>query len=817
MTPTTTPSLWRRELRIGWPAREDRAALLGLAGLVVLLLREAVFEGRVFYLRDIHLQWYGQVESFVRAVTSGSWPVWDPFVSFGQPLLANANTQVLYPPTWMNLVMRPWTYYTVFLVAHLTLAAAGLYFLARRCGISPMGSFVAAATWANSGPVLSLGNLWNHLAAAAWLPWVLLAAEVALDSGRLRDVLLWGATMAAQVLAGSPDVFVMTAVLVGADAARHVSWRRPWERSNRRVVASLVLSVGFALALSAGQWLPSLDLAARAGRFHLSAEHRGYWSLHPLALLQAMVPIFWNDLPLRSEYREALFESREPLLLSVYLGLPSLGFVLAAFAGSRRPMRTLLGLGAAGAALLALGRNTPAYGLAMTVLPMLRVLRFPSKAMVLVAFCCALLAGMGVDAWREPVACGRRRWFALVGVPLAASAVLLGFSAYEATTHADLWGPLFLDPPGPASSFAALLAPSAAKLGRCAALAAGVALLGLLRQTRPAASWGALAVGVVAIAELAVVHQGLNPTAPREFYTLHPGALEWVRQDDHRRLYVVDYQAERGLSERALKRAVPYIVVTDRTDAPQWAGALGARIYPVPPVAAAWGVFDSYSRDPLGIRPPEIAMLSALLVRTEGTPLYLRLLRVGAVSRVMALHTKGLEDLVPVAAIPGPFLEPLRVFRVPAPLPRAYCVGRVRQAAGPGALEALGDPGFDPDREVILPQGRTQHPAATFSGAVDIVDFRADRVRLDATLEGDGYVVLVDTYDPGWRASVDGSEAPVLRANLAFRAVPVPSGRHVVELVYRPLSVTAGLLLSVATLAASALLVFRAASPTADA
>ena len=69
----------------------------------------------------------------------------------------------------------------------------------------------------------------------------------------------------------------------------------------------------------------------------------------------------------------------------------------------------------------------------------------------------------------------------------------------------------------------------------------------------------------------------------------------------------------------------------------------------------------------------------------------------------------------------------------------------------------------------------------------------ADRVRLDVELSAPGYAVLVDAFDPGWRATVDGAEAPVLRANVGFRAVPVGAGRHAVELLYRPRALLLGL------------------------
>jgi uncharacterized membrane protein YfhO len=82
-------------------------------------------------------------------------------------------------------------------------------------------------------------------------------------------------------------------------------------------------------------------------------------------------------------------------------------------------------------------------------------------------------------------------------------------------------------------------------------------------------------------------------------------------------------------------------------------------------------------------------------------------------------------------------------------------------------------------------------------------------VEIEAALDQPGYVVLLDAWDPGWRATVDGSETPVLRANVAFRAVAVPAGRHRIELRYRPRSVLAGLLVSATVLLAAALLAVR--------
>ncbi len=75
-----------------------------------------------------------------------------------------------------------------------------------------------------------------------------------------------------------------------------------------------------------------------------------------------------------------------------------------------------------------------------------------------------------------------------------------------------------------------------------------------------------------------------------------------------------------------------------------------------------------------------------------------------------------------------------------------------------------------------------------------------ERVALTASTDAPGYLVLTDGYDPGWRATVNGAPAPILIANHAFRAVPLPTGVHEVIFEYRPRSFTLGAALSLAAL-----------------
>ena len=68
----------------------------------------------------------------------------------------------------------------------------------------------------------------------------------------------------------------------------------------------------------------------------------------------------------------------------------------------------------------------------------------------------------------------------------------------------------------------------------------------------------------------------------------------------------------------------------------------------------------------------------------------------------------------------------------------------------------------------------------------------ADRVRLFAESESPALLVLLDRWYPGWKVTVNGAEATILRANGAFRAVEIPAGESDVEFRYAPSSVRIG-------------------------
>jgi len=123
-------------------------------------------------------------------------------------------------------------------------------------------------------------------------------------------------------------------------------------------------------------------------------------------------------------------------------------------------------------------------------------------------------------------------------------------------------------------------------------------------------------------------------------------------------------------------------------------------------------------------------------------------------------------------------------------------------ANGEAAFGAIHASDFDPARSVIVENGPTLAGGAAL-GATNVyyLDYQPEQFAVIAQTPAPAYVVFSEVAYPGWRAWVDGVEAPVYRANFAFRAIYLAEpGEHHVVLRFEPLSFKIGLSVSVLTM-----------------
>jgi hypothetical protein len=143
-----------------------------------------------------------------------------------------------------------------------------------------------------------------------------------------------------------------------------------------------------------------------------------------------------------------------------------------------------------------------------------------------------------------------------------------------------------------------------------------------------------------------------------------------------------------------------------------------------------------------------------------------------------------------------------RVYEIAGALPRAWVVGAQRLVDDDdAALTAVTSPEFDARRSAITEQHIDNTPLAApkgpSAGAAVVTRHDPERVILRATSRRPGLLILSDTWFPGWKATLDGSDAPIHRVDYVLRGVALPAGRHTVEFRYEPLSWTIGRLSSV--------------------
>jgi hypothetical protein len=119
-------------------------------------------------------------------------------------------------------------------------------------------------------------------------------------------------------------------------------------------------------------------------------------------------------------------------------------------------------------------------------------------------------------------------------------------------------------------------------------------------------------------------------------------------------------------------------------------------------------------------------------------------------------------------------------------LPRAFLVHRAVVAdTDSSAIAIMKQPDFDPAGMIVLHDGEPMPGDTTVTGErVEIVRNDGDRVVINASVRSPGYLFYSGNYLPHWRAQVDGEDAAVVRCNVAFRAVYVEPGEHVIEMKY---------------------------------
>jgi hypothetical protein len=776
----------RRRLLAIWPV------LLG-GGWLLCLFGPLLSPGRALANRDIAV-FHLPLRATFRDLAAFGLPVWNPWLHGGQPILSNPSYGAFYPPSWLAFLVPPYYALSLMVVLHAAVAFAGAWHLARHFGCGRGVAALAAVGYVGCGAYLSLLSAYTLFGSMAWFPWVLAWGDESLRTPAgerwWRPGLLAGGALGLQLLNGEPSTVVMSGLALLALAAA-AAVRRP------AAAARVLLPVLFAVALAAAQLLPTLDRLGDSPRKQLSRRVATTWSMPPQRFVEMVFPRFFGD-PTRDA--EGLFfgwhlnDEDYPYVELLYPGLLLAVLGASALLAGRIPRRAAwaLVLGAGGA--LALGRHDPVYEAVRQAVPVLAILRYPEKFILLAVFALTVAGALGWQRLLDERDASRP---AAADLPLAVALVVLatGLSLTAVLIRAPFvvdrfvaaYGSPLLTPARRSAALAFLRGESWAAVGTASAV---VLLLALCRWRRPPRRLlEALAVLLLA-ADLWHYGHVLVQTFPADFYRRPPAAARALLPARDRIF---------------LQEAAPdALAVSRRRDDPRTVYTRNHVLMLEPYSGLLWHLPYAFDLDfelmltDWGRKAEEV-----LLGEKPETPSIYRY--VGAWNVGTFLLHKTIEQQK--AALDDPAALPLIRVRNPYVLPRFRCVPEVTFHPGhAAALAAARAEGWRVGRhEHCVRPGR---PPATLRYArppqlLGITD-EGGRIEFRYRAADGAFFVAAMTYDKGWRAAVDGRPLATYPSAACQLGVALPRGEHRLVLRFREPLAVPGAAVSLIALAAGA-------------
>ncbi len=752
----------------------DLAAAVGLAFLVSGYLWRAAFCGRVFYMGDAQSWFYPSRLHLRERILAGDLPLWIPHLDLGMPFLADPGNGVLYPLNLVLLLTQP-ACVSQFLVLHLVLAAVGAFVLLRVLGTRTLSAAAGGACTGLSGYYLSMTWSGVYLLSISWMPLVIALALRLSRRGRPVDLALFAAAAASQILSGELQGVLLTAgfglALVLAD--------RETDGRKLRAVAMLGAASLLPVAIALPQILPTLDLiggSRRAGG--LGLDEIVHWSLHPLEIAGAAVPWLLGDPTTDAPYLGFFMHDeggvvlRQPWMLSSYVG--SLALVMAA-AGivwhDRAHRRWVIAASVAGgvALMLALGRHTPVLGAFVAVIPGASLFRYPAKFFPVVACTVPMLAAAGLDALESALERRSERLPVAALVAALAGSSVLALAAWLAPIASRMIVAM-----RPEVGIEAATSVLRGALVREALAMAVLALATWLAwRIRPAAAAPVAALAM--FLQVAAGNLGVARTTGQGIYLDRPILADMMVESE-----------QGGGTPRIMQPPDAYAPATAFERTPEERGRLRTRLLEKN-IGIVFGIGypDAYSaasrRDRLGF------WASTDDFRKQTLDLY---------SIGWALVPSGTEVPEGIGMTPVLGLDEagLRAYRNHFALPGCYPIDRPTfAAAAEQALASIRSPDVVRGRTAVIEvSGGLQEPVwqgpepREVPGRCSMARPDGDRITVDCDLERDSWVVVNESHDGGWRATLDGRRPlEVARANVLVMAIRMPSGRHVAALEYR--------------------------------
>ena len=751
--------------------RHPLIVAIGIFALALVALAWPWLSGAVTIPWDAKSSFYPQLVFLAHSLAEGQSPFWTPNIYAGWPQIADPQSLIFSPFHLFLAMLDPSPNFrgadsVVFALLFVGGLGIILIFHERKWHLA--GALVAAIAYAFGGSNAARIQHIGQVESLAFLPITLWFLMRALDRASWRDGVGAGVAGAMIVLGRDQVSLLALYVLTG-----YVLWH--WLSGPGRFarvkasIGPLAACAAVGLLIVALPVLLSALLAADSNRPDVGLEIAGRGSLHPAHLMTLLFADlygaadpnvdFWG--PPSFAWRGALDDAalyHAQNIGQLYSGALAI-VTLLTFGLSRgiawaREIR-FFSVAAILLLLYALGWYTPAFRLMYELLPGVPLFRRPADATFELCALLAIIAGYLVHRFVSGTVPPPRTWQRALEVALATVLVAVAFGfAIKVGVLRDAIVPIVL---GVAYAVVAVLA---------------------LFLARRMAGHGALAPAIL-LAAFSTIDLRLN-NGPNESTGLPPATYEALLPET------------KNETVNLLKARLAASATPDRRDRVELIG-VG---YHWPNIGLIQDFDHLLGHNPLRLvdfaRATDAADTVAVAAQRQFSPL-------------LPSYRSPLENLfgvrfiatgVPIEEIdrslkPGDVTLIKRtaeayVYENPAALPRVLLATDWRKADFAQMLRAGGWPDVDPRRTVLLEDLPTGMTPSQAGGTARIVSYRNTEIAIEVEAPAGGFLVLNDVWHPWWRASIDGAPAVIRKANVLFRAVAVPPGKHVVRFWFAP-------------------------------
>lgn len=716
-----------------------------------------------FILADVVRQTYPFRQLAMEQFKQGIFPVWNPYIMTGTPLLANLQSAVWYPLNIIYLFVPFLTGWIIQVISQVIIAYGGVYCFLKR----QMSSFAAAV----GGVLFTISGyflVWIELNtighALAWLPWMWLGIDD-LKNKWYRGMFLIVLATSSSLLSGHIQTTLM--MMFAGLIYLGIKFNRRDKPIRTKTIIWLGLGLVLSLILSLPQIIPTFQLLQFSSRSGSNPQIFEQFLMPWDHLITTAAPNFYGNPALGNyfgqDFGEFLaFVSLSGLLLSVY------GFLV-------EPKKEQQGLKKLGILLvgtgLLLATNNPVARVPLWLnLPVLSS-SAPSRWLAIFSIGLSLLASLGLDSL---VSNSKPDLAKLKKSLLGISAFLFGFIAFVILTR------MVRPDPVSTAEIKVVLKHSVipifslsiwfliylfSKFKSKANQPANLGLLGLV-------------VSLTLVVEVGYLVKTYLPFAPSDQVFAQTPILEQLESYGAKSRFIGVGSAQMSSNTWMVDRV--YGVEGYEALFPIWINEL---------VAA--GLNQG--------KLPEVLPRSDIAINIDDytDPEQNKLLDLLGVEYLLYTIDFPESDWQPDETKFNPNLAELiwqedkyQIYQRKNALLRWYFAGDYRVIADKTErLKYLFSEQHQPDKVVVLelePDEQLALPIQSQdTSSIELIADTGQRLSLRVTSARPQFLVLSDTWYPGWHAYLNNQEVNIYRANHAHRAVFVPKGEFRIDFIFK--------------------------------